>query len=130
MDYVSPSEVAKTFVSSGAAKSRLPAGQLLLRGVLSGALLGFATTVAFTATAQALPPIVGAVLFPVGFAMIVVLGLELVTGSFAMVPAAWLAERPAGFASWKIWCSPGILWGDASMRGCMPQCRRNFTMFP
>ena len=91
MDYISPSEVAGTFVSNGAAKARLPIGQLLLRGVLSGALLGFATTVAFTATAQGLPPIVGAVLFPVGFAMIVVLGLELVTGSFAMLPAAWLA---------------------------------------
>ncbi len=91
MDYISPSDVARTFVSNGASKSRLPIGQLLLRGFLSGALLGFATTVAFTSTAQGLPPVVGAVLFPVGFAMIVVLSLELVTGSFAMLPAAWLA---------------------------------------
>ena len=91
MDYISPSEVAGSFVANGAVKSRLPVSQLLLRGALSGALLGFATTVAFTANAQGLPPIVGAVLFPVGFAMIVILGLELVTGSFAMLPAAWLA---------------------------------------
>jgi formate/nitrite transporter len=91
MDYISPSEVARTFVAGGAIKSRLLVSQLLLRGALSGALLGFATTVAFTATAQGLPPVLGAVLFPVGFAMIVVLGLELVTGNFAMLPAAWLA---------------------------------------
>ena len=91
MDYISTSEVAGSFVANGAVKSRLPVGQLLMRGALSGALLGFATTVAFTANAQGLPPIVGAVLFPVGFAMIVILGLELVTGSFAMLPAAWLA---------------------------------------
>jgi formate transporter len=91
VDYISPSEVAGSFVANGAAKSRLPVSQLLLRGALSGALLGFATTVAFTANAQGLPPIIGAVLFPVGFAMIVILGLELVTGSFAMLPAAWLA---------------------------------------
>jgi formate/nitrite transporter len=90
MDYISPSEVAGTFIANGAARSRLPVSQLLLRGILSGALLGFATTVAFTATAQGLPPILGALLFPVGFAMIVILGLELVTGSFAMLPAAWL----------------------------------------
>ncbi len=90
MDYISPSEVAGSFVANGAVKSKLPVRQLLLRGALSGALLGFATTVAFTANAQGLPPIVGAVLFPVGFAMIVILGLELVTGSFAMLPAAWL----------------------------------------
>jgi len=91
MDYISPSEVAGSFVANGAVKSKLPVRQLLLRGALSGALLGFATTVAFTANAQGLPPIIGALLFPVGFAMIVILGLELVTGSFAMLPAAWLA---------------------------------------
>lgn len=91
MDYIKPSEVANTFLASGTAKSHLPISQLLLRGLLSGALLGFATTVAFAATSQGLAPIIGAVLFPVGFAMIVVLGLELVTGSFSMVPAAFLA---------------------------------------
>jgi formate/nitrite transporter len=93
MDYIIPTEVAETFVVNGAAKSRLTIGQLLLRGFLSGALLAFATTVAFAANAQGLPPIVGAILFPVGFAMIIVLGLELVTGSFAMLPAAWLAGK-------------------------------------
>lgn len=96
MDYIKPSEVAETFLSNAVVKSNLPVFQLLLRGFLSGALLGFATTVAFTATAQGLAPVFGAVLFPVGFAMIVVLGLELVTGSFAMLPAALLVGR-AGF---------------------------------
>jgi formate/nitrite transporter len=93
MDYIRPSEVAESFLAGGAAKSQLPVRQLLLRGLLSGALLGFATTVAFVANAQGLPPVIGAALFPVGFAMIVVLSLELVTGSFAMVPAAFLAGR-------------------------------------
>jgi formate/nitrite transporter len=93
MDYIWPSEVAESFLAGGAAKSQLPVRQLLLRGLLSGALLGFATTVAFDANAQGLAPMIGAILFPVGFAMIVVLGLELVTGSFAMVPAAFLAGR-------------------------------------
>lgn len=91
MDYIKPSEVAETFLVNAVTKAKLPAGQLLLRGFLSGALLGFATAVAFASTAQGLPPLVGAILFPVGFAMIVVLGLELVTGSFAMLPAATLA---------------------------------------
>jgi hypothetical protein len=93
MDYIRPSEVAESFIAGGVAKSQLPVRQLLLRGLLSGALLGFATTVAFTANAQGLAPVIGAALFPVGFAMIVVLSLELVTGSFAMVPAAFLAGR-------------------------------------
>jgi formate/nitrite transporter len=97
MDYIQPSEVAEAFLSTATTKSKLPASQLLLRGSLSGAFLGFATTVAFTSNAQGLPPVIGAILFPVGFAMIVVLGLELVTGSFAMIPAAFLAGR-IGFA--------------------------------
>jgi formate/nitrite transporter len=93
MDYIKPAEVAEIFLAHAVTKSQLPAGQVLMRGFLSGALLGFATTVAFTSTSQSLPPIVGAILFPVGFAMIVVLGLELVTGSFAMLPAAWLGGK-------------------------------------
>jgi formate/nitrite transporter len=93
MDYIKPAEAAESFLANAVTKSELPVGQLLLRGFLSGALLGFATTVAFTANAQGLPAIVGAILFPVGFAMIVILGLELVTGSFAMLPAAFLAGR-------------------------------------
>ena len=93
MDYVLPSVVAETFVATGAAKAQLKPNHLLLRGILSGSLLGFATTVAFSANAQGLPPVVGAVLFPAGFAMIVVLGLELVTGSFALLPSAWLAKQ-------------------------------------
>jgi len=93
MDYIPPAEVAATFLANAEFKARLPVPQLLLRGLLSGAILGFATTVAFTSTAQGLPAMVGAILFPVGFAMIVILGLELVTGSFSMLPAAMLGGR-------------------------------------
>jgi Formate/nitrite family of transporters len=96
MDYIKPSEVAESFLAAAATKSRLPVSQLLLRGLLSGALLGFATTVAFTATSQGLAPLVGAIVFPVGFAMIVVLGLELVTGSFSMIPLTLFTGKANG----------------------------------
>ncbi|MDR0533821.1 MAG: formate/nitrite transporter family protein [Verrucomicrobiales bacterium] len=85
MDYVKPIEVVKTMLATAEAKISLSVKDLLLRGILSGAILGFATSLAFTATAQSGIPLVGAVLFPVGFVMIVLLGLELVTGSFAVV---------------------------------------------
>jgi formate/nitrite transporter FocA (FNT family) len=65
----------------------------LIRGFLAGALLGFATTLALTATKQTSLPIVGAVIFPVGFVLIVLLGLELVTGNFALLPVACQAKR-------------------------------------
>lgn len=88
MDYVKPAEVVKAMLASGEAKASLPVKDLLIRGILSGALLGFATSLAIGATLQTNLPIVGALVFPVGFVMIVLLGLELVTGSFAVVTLA------------------------------------------
>ncbi len=98
MDYIKPSKVAEAFLNNAVIKAQLSIPQLLLRGLLSGAILGFATTVAFTATSQGLAPIIGAIIFPVGFAMIVVMGLELVTGSFSMIPTA-LIRRHISFLS-------------------------------
>ena len=95
MDYVKPLEVVKTMLNVGDAKTGLSVKDLLLRGFLSGALLGFATSLAITATVQTGSPIVGALIFPVGFAMIVLLGLELVTGSFAVVMLAGVDGRRA-----------------------------------
>ena len=93
MDYVKPAEVTTNMVESGTAKAALPARDLLIRGFLSGALLAFATSLAVTASVQTGVPLVGALVFPVGFVIIVLLGLELVTGSFALVPLGCLAGR-------------------------------------
>src|SRR5439155_11354089 len=84
MDYIKPAEVVKTMLAAGNTKAGLSIKDLLIRGFLSGALLGFATSLAITATVQTNVPLIGALVFPVGFVMIVLLGLELVTGSFAV----------------------------------------------
>jgi len=94
MDYVGPNGAVAAMVSAGIAKARLPRGDLLIRGALSGALLGAAASLALGAALQTGQGIVGALVFPAGFAMIVLLGLELVTGSFALLPLAWI-EREA-----------------------------------
>jgi formate/nitrite transporter len=88
MDYIKPLDVVKSMLAVGQTKSGLSIKDLLIRGFLSGALLGFATSLAITAALQTTLPLVGAIVFPVGFVMIVLLGLELVTGSFALVPLA------------------------------------------
>jgi len=93
MDYIKPLDVVKTMLAAGETKAGLSVKDLLIRGFLSGALLGFATSLAITATLQTNTPLVGALVFPVGFVMIVLLGLELVTGSFALVPLAALEGR-------------------------------------
>jgi formate/nitrite transporter len=93
MDYVKPADVVSAMVEAGASKIRLKVQDLLIRGMLSGALLGFATSLAIGAATQTGVPLVGALVFPVGFVMIVLLGLELVTGSFALLPLALLDGR-------------------------------------
>jgi formate transporter len=93
MDYVNPKEVVQEALIVAAKKASLSVGDMLIRGVLSGVFLGFATSLAVVVTAQGLPPIVGAILFPVGFVMLVLLGLELATGNFALLPAALAAGK-------------------------------------
>ena len=104
MDSLKPADIVANMAQAGIAKAQLGVLDLLVRGVLSGALLGVATSLAVTATVQTGQPIVGALIFPVGFVMIVLLGLELVTGSFALLPLAMLRGRASAgtvLANWS-----------------------------
>ncbi|RUT35679.1 formate/nitrite transporter family protein [Paenibacillus zeisoli] len=93
MNYIKPQEVVNQMIQAGAVKSKLSVKDLLIRGFLAGAILSFATTLAFTATTQTGIGLVGALVFPVGFVIIILLGLELVTGTFALAPIAVMARR-------------------------------------
>jgi len=96
MDYVTPKEIAGNMLDNAILKTRLKIKDSLIRGMLSGALLAISVTLAFTASLQTGLPLIGAVAFPVGFIIIVLLGLELVTGSFALVPLAYFEKRISG----------------------------------
>ena len=97
-DYVKPADVVSAIEEAGAVKASLSAIDLLVRGGLAGAYLGFVTSMAFLVAAQTGQFIVGALLFPAGFALIVVLGLELLTGNFGIMPVSMFAGR-VGFAA-------------------------------
>ncbi len=92
MDYLKPAEAVTAMIEAGTRKAALPAYDLLVRGVLSGAILAIATHLAITAAVQTGVPLAGALIFPVGFVMIVLLNLELVTGSFAVLPMAQMDD--------------------------------------
>ena len=98
VDYVKPADVAVAMVETGKRKLALAPRDLLIRGMLSGAILGVATSLAFTGAVQTNTPLVGALIFPVGLISIVLLGLELVTGSFALVPLPWLSREASASA--------------------------------
>src|SRR5260370_34080247 len=104
-DSLSPVEIVQAMIDLGAAKAAHGATDLVIRGMFAGALLAFATSLALQGALQTSVPLVGALIFPVGFAMIIVLGLELLTGNFGLVPLAVLSGRTTTFrmlANW-IW---------------------------
>ena len=90
-DYVSPKELLQEAVQLAKKKSELSVRDMLIRGALAGAFLGYATSLVIVVSSQGLPPIAGAILFPVGFVILALLGLELVTGNFALLPAGLMA---------------------------------------
>jgi len=96
MDYTKPADVVAAMIDASVKKLAVAPRDILIRGALSGALLGAATTLALTAVVTTGQPIVGALIFPVSLVIIVLLSLELVTGSFALVPLA----RLEGKATW------------------------------
>jgi formate/nitrite transporter len=103
MDYVLPTEVVSDAMNAAVKKAGLAASDMLLRGALAGAFLGYATSLVFVALSQGLPGLVGAIIFPVGFVMLVLLGFELATGNFALLPAALLDKRISAGAMMRNW---------------------------
>jgi formate/nitrite transporter len=103
MAIINPNQVVESMIQSGKVKAKLPVKDMLIRGALGGALLGFGTTLAFTAEIQTGLGIVGALLFPAAFVIIILLGLELVTGSFALIPVAVMAKKATGTEMLKNW---------------------------
>jgi formate/nitrite transporter len=97
LDYVQPQDLIRDALEAVARKSRLGIGDLLIRGFLAGGLLAYSTSLVLIVLSQGLPPVAGAILFPVGFVILVLLGLELATGNFALFPAGVAGGR----ASWS-----------------------------
>lgn len=93
MDYVKPIDVANAMVETGRRKLGMSPADCLIRGGLAGAILGAATSLAFTGALQTGVPLVGALIFPVGLCIIVILGLDLVTGSFGLLPLPLLHQE-------------------------------------
>lgn len=94
MSYLVPSEFVTKMVDAGESKIYMATRDVLIRAYMAGAILALAAVFAVTVTVQTGSPIVGAILFPVGFCMLYLMGFDLLTGVFVLTPLALLDKRP------------------------------------
>ena len=94
MAYLAPSEFVTKMVDAGESKIFMATRDTLIRAYMAGAILALAAVFAVSVTVSTGSPIVGAILFPVGFCMLYLLGFDLVTGVFVLTPLALLDKRP------------------------------------
>ena len=94
MSYLQPSEFVTKLVDQGEAKVYMSARDTLIRAFMAGATLALAVIFAVTIATQTGEFLIGALLFPVGFSMLYLMGYDLLTGVFTIVPIAWLDKRP------------------------------------
>ena len=116
MDTAKPADMVASLVDASVKKLALSPRDMLIRGAMSGALLGATTSFSFTAAVSTGQQFIGAMVFPAGFAMIMVLGLEIVTGNFALLPLASMEGKSlwsSVIASWY-WVFLGTLLGAMS----------------
>lgn len=94
MSYLEPTEFVTKMVDSGESKVYMSVKDTLIRAFMAGAILGLAAVFAITVGVKTGSPLIGAVLFPVGFIMLYLMKFDLLTGVFTLVPLALIDKRP------------------------------------
>lgn len=93
MSYLKPSQFVKKMVDAGEEKVFMSTRDTLIRAYMAGAILALAAAFAITVTVKTGSPLLGAMLFPVGFIMLYLMGFDLLTGVFVLVPLALIDKR-------------------------------------
>ncbi len=94
MAYLVPAEFVTKMVDAGESKIFMSTRDTVIRAYMAGAILALAAVFAVTVNVQTGYPIIGAILFPVGFCMLYLLGFDLLTGVFVLTPLALIDKRP------------------------------------
>jgi formate/nitrite transporter len=94
MAYLAPSEFVTKMVDAGESKIFMSTRDTVIRAYMAGAILALAAAFAVTVSVQTGIPIVGAILFPVGFSMLYLMGFDLLTGVIVLTPLALIDKRP------------------------------------
>jgi len=93
MAYIEPKDFTKGMVDAGESKIFMSTKDTFIRAFMAGAILGLAAFFAITVIVKTGSPLVGAILFPVGFIMLYLMKFDLLTGVFTLVPLAVIDKR-------------------------------------
>ncbi|HLP67581.1 MAG TPA: formate/nitrite transporter family protein [Rhizobium sp.] len=93
MSYVQPTDFVTKMIDAGEAKVFMSTRDTLIRAFMAGAILALAAAFAVTINVQTGQPLAGAILFPVGFCLLYLMGFDLLTGVFTLVPLALIDKR-------------------------------------
>jgi formate/nitrite transporter len=94
MTYLVPADFVTKMVDAGESKIFMSTRDTVIRAYMAGAILALAAAFAVMINVQTGYPIIGAILFPVGFCMLYLLGFDLLTGVFVLSPLALIDQRP------------------------------------
>lgn len=94
MAYLAPSEFVTKMIDAGESKVFMSNRDTLIRAYMAGAILALAAAFSVTINVQTGQPLAGAILFPVGFCLLYLLGFDLLTGVFTLAPLALIDKRP------------------------------------
>jgi formate/nitrite transporter len=93
LSYKKPKNFVKDMIESGESKVFMSTSDTLVRAYMAGAILALAAVFAITVSVTTGSSLLGAVLFPVGFIILYLMGFDLLTGVFVLIPLALLDKR-------------------------------------
>lgn len=112
-DTVTPGLMVDAIAKDAEKKSRFKVTEILIRSFLCTPFLAYAVALVALLISQGVPSAIAGLLFPAGYIMLSVLGLEMATGSFSVMPIGVQMRIVTWFAvirNW-IWTFVGNLLG-------------------
>mgnify|MGYP006369071381 FL=1 len=93
MAYIKPNNFVLEMTQNGEKKAFMSVQDTVTRAYMAGAILGLAAVFAITINITTGSPLLGSILFPIGFILLYVMGFDLLTGVFILLPLALITKQ-------------------------------------
>ena len=93
MAYIKPNNFVLEMTQNGEKKAFMSVQDTVTRAYMAGAILGLAAVFAITINITTGSPLLGSILFPIGFILLYLMGFDLLTGVFILLPLALITKQ-------------------------------------